>query len=1046
MNKTKNLKIETIGNVNGLNIDGSDKELGDLERAINIDILIDKTMRIRPDITAVYPALPTIAGWGVTNIFELERENGTKKVYADVRYDDSGTKGKVLGNTNGTTTTNLDLTATWSNLKDGLTVGNAYKPWWTNAGDYAFRFDGTNDNYFFFDTTVHAVGLTAPATDPVLTEQGAGSIDAGTYTVYYVYKADDGDKRLTRSNPSTGVDITVTGGSNSINVDVVASGNADVTHIEIYRTAAGSTVAYLTKTVANTTATANITEADTTLILNTVMISTNNVPYKAKFGRVAGGRLFLANHPGEEDSGGRSWLTWTKIGEYEHYDDGLERFAPFSDGEITGIAGPVQDNLMIFKKNRTWLFNVTALSVMELFSNCGCVAPYSIQEMGAEGGVIWLSAEGVIRYSGGKETNVSKGVINSVIMPYVDADGSADYISAQYFPSSRQYHLILTSRDSNSLIDDQRHLVYHLDSNAWTEYSLKTEGGRQLYLSVASSMTDANGKEILVVGAMEGVNETSTFITQIGCDVNNDFPKEMLDSTGADGTGPLYDYGAIAPDDDMGFYAVEDQSAASDPLALFHVNKAGVKSLIGTYTPADGASKYFINPSIIMDNDYKYIYLFANVQASSFKQELIRISKDGTSSVIATYANVFSGGGMNNIHLMTMDSEGSIFLCMKHKLFQSTTPNTYIYKVTTPGGTPSSALYHTFTDKVVTSMKILSDDMYVMYADGDATSYDVKVGKFTDVTGSASFAELFDPIIAVTGNYIAASGDLQPISSTKIYLTDDGQNNAEQMYVADYVSSWTVSTFATTTQNDFIDLGIDPSGNLVYNDGVVVKKYLTTDLVACTVLDSADYSDLAAMWGHINGNGIQTTSDGHPIMCGTYDSNVYIGDSIGITATETNENVNYRDYIIDQFISAFEEDAEMSLYGTIAEIVFYMEPNYLHKRMRRMSFITDNEYPVGGLVAVMPDANTSDVRHEDGESAVPSRSICRTAFVAPGGETWETYDYFISNNERYKHICDIFGSGYGFKIYLRVGSLVGSKRGTVKISSPTIFYQELRID
>jgi hypothetical protein len=1045
MNKAKNLKIETIGDINGLNVDGSDKALGDLEKAINIDILIDKTMRVRPDITAVFPALPTIAGWGITNIFELEREDGTKKIYADVRYDDSGTYGKVLGNTNGTTTTNIDLTATWSNLKDGLTVGNAYKPWWTNAGDYAFRFDGTNDNLFFFDTTSHAVGLTAPTTNPVLTEQAAGSIDAGTYTVYYLYKADDGDKRLTRSNPSTGVDITVTGGSNSIDVDVVASANSDVTHIEIFRTAAGSTVAYLTKTVSNATATVNITEADTTLILNTVMISTNNVPYKAKFGRVAGGRLFLANHPGEEDSGGRSWLTWTKIGEYEHYDDGLERFAPFSDGEITGIAGPVQDNLMIFKKNRTWLFNVTSLSVMELFSNNGCVAPYSIQEMGAEGGVIWLSAEGVIRYSGGKEANVSKGKVNSIIMPYVDADGSADYISAQYFPSSRQYHLILTSRDSSSLIDDQRHLVYHLDSNTWTEYSLKTEGGKQLYISVASSLTDANGKETLVVGAMEGTNETSAYIVHIGCDVNNDFPKEMLDSDGADGTGPLYDYGAIAPDDDMGFYAVEDQSAASDPLALFHVSKAGTKSLIGTYTPADGASKYFLWPSIIMDNDYKYIYLLAHVESASFKNELIRIDKAGNSTVIVTYTDVFSSQS-NNIPLMTMDSEGSIFVTFKHKLFQSTTPETYVYKVTSPSSSPSSTLYHTFTDKVVTSMKILSDDMYVMYADGDATGYDMKVGKFTDVTGSVSFAELFDPFIAVTGNYISASGDLQPISSTKIYLTDDAANNAAAMYVADYVSSWSVSTFATTTEDDFLELGVDPSGNLVYSDGATVKKYLTVHSVACTVLDSADYSDLASMWGHVDGNGIQTTSGGHVIMCGLYDSNVYIGDPIGITATESNENVNYKNYITDQFISDFEDDANMSLYGTIAEIVFYMETNYLYKRVRRMSFVTDNEHAVGGLVAVMPDANMSDVRHADGESSVPSRSICRTAFVAPGGETWQTYDYFIDNNERYKHICDLFGSGYGFKIYLEVGSLVGSKRGTVKISSPTIFYQELRID
>ena len=119
--------------------------------------------------------------------------------------------------------------------------------------DGMYKDDGTN---------LRAWGLTAPAAKATLGTAGTGL--TGNYYVQYTYVRKVGDAVIAESNPSPLSDIKALS-NQSLTVSVVASTDAQVTHIRLYRTTAGGALLLYDQEVANTTETITSSQADNAL-------------------------------------------------------------------------------------------------------------------------------------------------------------------------------------------------------------------------------------------------------------------------------------------------------------------------------------------------------------------------------------------------------------------------------------------------------------------------------------------------------------------------------------------------------------------------------------------------------------------------------------------------------------------------------------------------------------------------------------------------------------------------------------------------------------
>jgi len=437
----------------------------------------------------------------------------------------AATKLKVIG---GEVTGTTDYEVSWANILTNLTTGTAVLPAWATMQDRAFRVDGSNNNYYFKDVSdYHTLGVPAPTDAPVTASSATtGELVAGTYNVYYTYVKKDGDY-IVEGNPSPVSNTVITG--TAIDVNVIGNSDPDITHIRIYRTLYNEegSDAYYEREVLSATKTVTITDADDTIGDGIALEYNRDMPKQAMFVMTGGSRLWLLRFPGEV--GGDSMMMWSEASHPEYFPAlNNQTFDP-DDGDVLMGGAMMQNNILVFKRHRTWICDVYSMQSIDgvssiakniLSPTIGCIASGSIQSVGIDQ-AIWLSAEGIMLYDGGRIRNISKDRINSVINNFM-ANGAEYYIDSVYHSTKRQYHINFIYRTA-AVITSQRHFVYSMDADpdekgiprgAWTEYVYTADDGTRYYEINFCLASDSNLMEVILIPYLVTTTGTVAYIYQ----------------------------------------------------------------------------------------------------------------------------------------------------------------------------------------------------------------------------------------------------------------------------------------------------------------------------------------------------------------------------------------------------------------------------------------------------------------------------------------------------------------------------------------------------
>jgi len=399
---------------------------------------------------------------------------------------------------------------------------------WSGSGTMNVTLGGTTDTGAYADGTWHRY-ITATNTGNL---SFATSESASTCTLDNVSVKTVSAAYTVESEPSPGGVVVVANGA--INFLPVRSTDADVVSIKIYRTLLGAddSYAYFDQEVSNDEVTTKMTNVDTTLqgrtsdvgyeVVNVTADHNgymyHDVPPTAKYILSAGSRMWYAVN---------STLYWSNIDEPEHvYSLNYQTFDPLDGDIITGIAA-LNNNIVVFKRKKMWLCDMYSASVVDgvaqiakqpVSRQYGAFAPNSIQVTGEQNSVIFLSEEGVLKWDGATEfTNISKNRINTVISDYMKY-GSSDLIDSMYYPERKEYHLLLYYRTTDT-ISAQRHFVYSLEADGWTEDVMIDSARAALYETCLGYVSDDYHRIIPMGATLATTTGTSSVLYQYDYDV-----------------------------------------------------------------------------------------------------------------------------------------------------------------------------------------------------------------------------------------------------------------------------------------------------------------------------------------------------------------------------------------------------------------------------------------------------------------------------------------------------------------------------------------------
>lgn len=235
-------------------------------------------------------------------------------------------------------------------------------------------------------TTWYNLGIVKPSSKPTVA-LGTSTGLTGTYQYCYTYyNTNDGSESM----PSVYSDEIVAT-DDKINVTIVASTDAQVTNIRLYRLGGSLTSMVLVTTLANTsvTYTDSISDID---VDGTILDSFGNgqAPSGLKYLTEAGAMFF--GSIGDK-------LYYTDIAYINNWNPFY--FIDFAD-EITGI-GQAQNGLMVFTKYKTYIITGNSpltLSKYLLNANQGCVLHKTIKY--SSNTLAWLSTDGICLSAGGE--------------------------------------------------------------------------------------------------------------------------------------------------------------------------------------------------------------------------------------------------------------------------------------------------------------------------------------------------------------------------------------------------------------------------------------------------------------------------------------------------------------------------------------------------------------------------------------------------------------------------------------------------------------------
>ena len=314
-------------------------------------------------------------------------------------------------------------------------------------------------------STVGNWGLDPPAAAPAVSAVAAGSL-TGSYMAKYTYARVVSGITVAESNPSSASAAQALT-SEDLGVDVIASNDADVTNIFVYRTGASGSTYLFDQSVSNATATIESSQADGAL--GAAVDEENDIPVGATIMHALRDRIWT----NDVTRGNR--LRYTK------------RFFPESQPAsnfiditpetttITAISS-INGVLIVFTQTTKYrvieqIANVTAVGealpffggatstfvFFELPSSRGCVAPDALVSVAP--GIIYPTKDGVFLTTGTSQPeqllsqsiqNLFIGVKQGGIAP-IDFDNETNMVAE--FHRGR-YYLSYTSTESNDGSND----------------------------------------------------------------------------------------------------------------------------------------------------------------------------------------------------------------------------------------------------------------------------------------------------------------------------------------------------------------------------------------------------------------------------------------------------------------------------------------------------------------------------------------------------------------------------------------------------------------
>ncbi len=961
------------------------------------------------------------------------------------------TKTKVIG---GTVTGTTDYEVTWANILTDLTSGDTVHPSWTALQDRAFRVDGVNRNFWFENaSTYHTLGCPAPDDAPVTANATTtgGAITAGTYNVYYTYVKKYGSgasQYVVEGNPSPASNVTVA--NDSITCAVVACTETDVTHIRIYRTLYGEpgSFAYFDQEVANATATITLLATDDEIrdTLSTLEFN-HDMPPQGDFVCGAGSRLWLIDTVGD--------IHWSKLDEPEIMPSmNYMTFDPKDGDQVTGMC-PLRKHLLVFKRRRTWLLDMFSENVSEdgtaslakdvVSTTLGCIATGSIQSVGTDS-AIWLSHAGFILYNGGTIKNISAGDpasgtpsrIQTVINAFMAA-GAEHFIDSAYHTARQLYHVnFLTRNSAGTLITEQRHFVYNLLTDTWTEYVYRNSAGTKMYETNFAMAHDSLGNEVILIPYLATTSGELTYVYQGEYDhapASTINYTEILTSAGADGTACNAPLISIVDDSDNVY--------VSTGTVVFKITSAGTKSVFvsnATLISAVGAEVsdiilLYLN-EIVSDVDHDFIYIrgygYTADRSNKFSY-IIQSDMSGTCVLIATrtYTNPDLGCEHqigNLIEHCAVGADGTLFYINEELLGNTLdwdTPKT-LRKVVTPGATQTDSLYYDFgavrpSGNIIYRFSRYGNNLYYVCYDAAVNPGNYLITKFTDITGTASVSYIDTGIQSASPT---AYVGIIAVSDTEIYILYYSTPNYVVVKFTYSGSSWQSENVITLDPSGsihgFSSFIRNTDGEFIISPDDTIYWYASDFSLKKTIAISGLVFPCGAT--HLIG----TSEDEQTIIvCGQSSDNVYkISPILLVLADDEPTMKNTRIDIVSNYVDL----------GISNE-----------KRVSRAYLDIDCKYPGCGSFSLEPDFNVNYTTHAVGETTEPTGATSLRPFQHVGHQTWVyTNTQFDSDVEQWQSTrLDVGAKGTAFRYSIRAGDVAANVTGTMRIRPPKLECQIL---
>lgn len=347
--------------------------------------------------------------------------------------------------------------------------------WYANGTDAPIKFDGNIDDGWT------PVGTTAPAAAPVVTDLAvAGNLD-GTYLYRYCYVYKNAGLSYGSESAQSARTAEITVANSKIQVDVIASGEAHVDNIRIFRSSTTSTKWHLLIELANSTASYTDNIADTTIVDNRAIDSIHEGKPEANLGGIAMWRNRLWGWYGRK-------LYWTKENIPEKWWSAsskgtIPESVDDDEAEPIKFIFPYRNALIIWTTTKVYgMFGMNEENFhLELIEeNIGLLGPRTVQACGAV--LYFLTRDGVYEYDGVSINHVSRWIdedFHGYNRGILDASNSGLALSASFWLGNRKQYW-LSPPTANGVQNDHTFVDFFrmhkmsrkADISPWSRYSM----------------------------------------------------------------------------------------------------------------------------------------------------------------------------------------------------------------------------------------------------------------------------------------------------------------------------------------------------------------------------------------------------------------------------------------------------------------------------------------------------------------------------------------------------------------------------------------------